>query len=247
MFETREETHAVRLKKSVLRVTVLTSSGVSAPGATVNLGDVPGEEYVRGASAKTSEDGIAVFSVERDRACSPWSDRESPRLPAGAYRLKVEAQDKSAAGPLGLYLPIERDVVIQPQAVVDLSLTARPGGRIRLTLTGPPEVPQPPAGSETWSVVENLPQEVRLVVKSIRARLVTSEGEERDLHFFRSRSSGSGVLSWLTPGEPMLSAFPLPPGDFILEVSASGFRTAKSDVRLDDGRITNVRVDLEVE
>jgi hypothetical protein len=134
----------------------------------------------------------------------------------------------------------------------DVSLTARAGGRLRLSLSidGPPPSGFGPPDPHTARNPETAYDEW-LQENGARAEIVTSDGRARAaLQFVEPPAEAGGsarLVSRLAPGTSALADRLLEPGIYTVRIEANGFRTAEAVVEIAAATVSLVDVTLRRE
>jgi len=141
-------------------------------------------------------------------------------VPAGDYLLIVEPKD-----PLALYHPVEARVTVRSGAVTPVTLTARGGARLRLTLKG------------------GVPGD-KIRGRGITIRPVQGEGV---FYFVPLRLYGDGdysiSLRW-NWGEPTLGLKLHEPGPHELRIAVPGYEPATVSLHMQPEAVTDAEVTL---
>jgi protocatechuate 3,4-dioxygenase beta subunit len=175
-----------------------------------------------------------------------------PPLTPGRYG--VEIGFEPSLDPPTMHFPVRSPEPIEIDSGRDheLSLSARAGGRLRITISidgpaprnfGPPDLrtaANPDTAYDAW-----------LQENGARAELVTGDGQSRiALHFIEpplEPGGGPRLEARLAPGASALADRLLEPGIYTLRVEASGFRAAELVVEVQPAGVRPVEIFLRAE
>ncbi len=174
--------------------------------------------------------------------------------PIAPGRYGVEVGFEPSLDPPTMHFPVRSPGPVEIDSGRDheLSLSARAGGRLRISISidgpaprdfGPPDlrtVANPDTAYDAW-----------LQENGARAELLTSDGQSRmTLQFFEpplEPGAGPRLQSRLAPGATALADRLLEPGIYTLRVEANGFRAAESVVEVQPAIVRPVEIFLRAE
>ena len=179
----------------------------------VTLNDPQGEPIPKSHVSLYTLDGDVIVYEK------PLDGSRTPLVPAGRYRIVGHP-----GGPFALYLPAEGHVDVRGDRVEQVTLTARPGGRLRFTF------------------------KTDLPLKRVRIKATPQQGAKPVWLNAPLYSLENGGFRWggrYKVNVPVLAWQRLEPGPWKLEIEPTGFLPRTIPVTVLPGEIVDVDVELE--
>ncbi len=173
--------------------------------------------------ARSANDFICL---DEQQICCDDKGRALLELVPDRYKITI-GEDYFLWGPdPDMSRPVRiENVIVEKDAEIELPVTLKPAGRLRLTLHCKEPVPQP------W-------------IKSVDSYYADSEDDRS--HWFRyfNHAGDEGAISWyrLKPETAYLTHERIVPGNYRLEVEAAGFETASAYYTIRADTVTDVEV-----
>jgi hypothetical protein len=216
-----EGVHAIR------RDLVLGGAGGPPTGRLRILVSAPDGTRIPTFSASLRREGTLMEMVDASFLTPAKDDGLLPPVPTGRFVVEVRPGLAGLdARPTALWFSIEAPAEVRAGQETVLRVTARPGGRLRLTLHAPAGQPSP-------------------ADLHVEARPLSGEPAVALTSFVTRTKDGWSLASAATPGVPCVAGPLLEPGRYTVRVTATGVRPAEVLTDVAAGQLRDVEVWLQ--